>query len=204
MDQKWSSTGAKIAFARLRSDPLDDSEIWISDIDGAQAVVLTNDAGLQYNPVFSPYAKSIVFVSQSARTGGHNLWMMDDKGEHKKQLTRADGIYDLLPDVSPDGQSIVFSSNRNGNFDIWLFDIKSGALRPLTIYEGLDTSPAFSPDGKKIVFTSTRGEGKQIWLMDSAGNNLSQLTLTQSPSQEPAWCDAAQDIFEKKELTPRS
>jgi hypothetical protein len=62
------------------------------------------------------------------------------------------GSDDLSPRFSPDGSSIVFSSDRDGNDEIYVIGVDGTGLARLTSSPGRDLDPSFSPDGSKIVF----------------------------------------------------
>ncbi|MGQ4809405.1 Tol-Pal system protein TolB [Candidatus Entotheonellaceae bacterium PAL068K] len=65
----------------------------------------------------------------------------------------------FAPALSPDGSRLLYASNRSGNLDIWLHDLKGSTPMPpvqLTRDSATDTSPAWSPDGQRIVFVSHR------------------------------------------------
>lgn len=197
MDQKISKDRKKITFARLRPDLMDDSDVWISDLNGEEATCLTNNIGLQYNPVWSPDASHIAFVSRAEDNAlAHNIWIIEREGKNKRQLTQGK-YFDLLPDFSPDGKWIVFSSNRAGNYDIWLLNLDNGALKQITQSSGLDTAPVFSPDGNRIVFVASRSNTNQVWAMDNEGANQVQVTFGQAPCQDPCWCKIDESLIDK-------
>lgn len=187
MDAHWSKDGTKILFTRMRTDLLDDSDIWLVDINGKNLKEITNKNLLQYHPQFID-EKNIVFVSQDPHTHGHNLWRKGLEASAKWTQLTMGPFYDLLPDVSADGQNIVFSSNRSGSFDIWRLNMPSGKLLRLTDQETLATSPSFSPDNKSILFVSAASGSKQIWFMDLDGSHQTQITDDKTQRQEPAWC----------------
>ena len=61
-------------------------------------------------------------------------------------LTRGESV-DRQPVFSPDGARVAFSSDREGNVDIWEIDLRSGGLRRLTTDKADDWDPGYSPDG---------------------------------------------------------
>ena len=52
------------------------------------------------------------------------LWLADADGTNAVSLLD-DGYYNLQPDWSPDSSKIVYASNKSGNMDIWVIDIKN-------------------------------------------------------------------------------
>lgn len=104
----------------------------------------------------------------------------------EKQLTTHTAIDDY-PAWSPDGKKIVFTSDRSGNFDIWVMDADGSSQKQLTINQELDSHPAWSPDGKNIAFWSERLGNRDIWVMDDEGGNQKQLTVNPSYDYAPSW-----------------
>ncbi len=80
---------------------------------------------------------------------------------------------DRQPAYSPDGQFVIFSSNRSGDLDLWIQSTKDGRIWPLTQDREKDWDPAFAPDGKSILWSSDRGTGHlEIWMADFNGTQL--------------------------------
>lgn len=80
---------------------------------------------------------------------------------------------------SPDGKTLVYCAERNGNYDIYAIPVTGGDEVRLTTAEGLDDGPEYSPDGKYIYFNSVRTGLMQIWRMLPDGANQTQLTFDQ-------------------------
>ena len=77
---------------------------------------------------------------------------------------------------SPDGKTLAYCAERNGNFDIYTIPVSGGEETRLTTAEGLDDGPEYSPDGKYIYFNSVRTGLMQIWRMKPDGSEQEQLT----------------------------
>ena len=77
---------------------------------------------------------------------------------------------------SPDGKTLAYCAERNGNFDVYTISVDGGAEKRLTTADGKDDGPEYSPDGQYIYFNSERGGGMQIWRMKADGSEQEQIT----------------------------
>ena len=77
---------------------------------------------------------------------------------------------------SPDGRTLTYCGQRDGNFDIYTVSASGGAEVRLTTNAGKDDGPEYSPDGRFIYFNSDRSGTMQIWRMTPDGANQEQVT----------------------------
>ncbi len=83
---------------------------------------------------------------------------------------------------------IVFTSYRDGNFEIYTMDAEGGNQENLTNHPAYDGQPDWSPDGTKIAFVSGRdGDRSQIYIVDADGRNVIRLTEGQGRKGDPDW-----------------
>ena len=87
-----------------------------------------------------------------------DIWVANEDGSNPVRLTDNTGR-DVYPRFSPDGKWIAFSSNRYGNYDVFVVPMTGGAPRRLTYYTGSDEVVGWSRDSQHIVFRSARGDG---------------------------------------------
>lgn len=84
---------------------------------------------------------------------------------------------DETPKWSPDGNQIVWSSNRTGNYDIFVMDANGANKTNLTNDPKDDKNPVWQPMlGENIVFSSDRDGDSEIYVMDADGGNVTKLT----------------------------
>jgi Tol biopolymer transport system component len=83
---------------------------------------------------------------------------------------------DVRPQWSPDEKQIVFQSNRDGPYHIYLMNADGSQQRALTSGSNNDRHPIFTPDGKTILYDSSDGVTEELWALDLATGNKKQLT----------------------------
>ncbi len=123
------------------------------------------------SPVWMPDGRSVVF-SGLADNGMSDLYQVTVPGGELTRLT-ADTYQDLDPSPSPDGDRLVFASDRTaggeaGAINLFILDRDSGAMRQVTAGPWVDETPVWTRDDR-IYFTSSRGEVLNVWSMDTLG-----------------------------------
>ena len=119
----------------------------------------------------------------------------DDSSE-PRNLTNHEQA-DSWPAWSSDGQHIAFSSNRDGNFEIYVMDSDgSDGSNPRRLTDNLasDRHPAWSSDGQHIAFSSSRDGNYEIYVMGSDGSAPRRLTDNLASDEFPAWSSDGQHI----------
>ena len=94
---------------------------------------------------------------------------------------------DQYPDWSPDGTKIAFTSDRDGDREIYVIDKDGSNPTRLTNNSARDEHPAWSPDGTKIAFRSTRDGNGEIYVMDRDGSYPTNVTNSGASDRAPAW-----------------
>lgn len=105
-----------------------------------------------------------------------------------------------LPTVAatalPPADEIVFQSNRDGDYDLYIVALNGGDARPLTINFANDQYPRVSPDGRRIAFQSDRDGNEEIYVMNRDGSGQTRLTTDPANDRLPAWSpDGTQLVF---------
>ncbi len=96
---------------------------------------------------------------------------------------------------APPAEKIVYVSNRDGNFEIYVMNTNGKKRKKLTENNVADFGPDWSPNGKKIVFASNREGNFEIYSMDADGSNVKRLTQNNANDYEPAWSPDGRKII---------
>lgn len=103
-----------------------------------------------------------------------NIFTVPVEGGEPKPVTQTGPSY--LHGWSTDAKTLVFTGQRNDDFNIYTIPANGGKETQLTTAKGLDDGPEYSPDGKYIYFNSVRSGTMQLWRMHTDGSSQEQLT----------------------------
>jgi serine/threonine-protein kinase len=92
------------------------------------------------------------------------------------------------PRLSPDGKRLALTVLRDGNWDIWVYDIERAVSTRLTFEESTDTEQIWSPDGKYLIFSSNREGSENLYRKRSDGSgDIERLTESQASQWASSW-----------------
>ncbi len=138
-------------------------------IDTGSAIHCNNDHGI------SPDSHWIAISDGSQPDHQSRVYVAPIAGGAPRQVTMNAPSY--WHGWSPDGKTLAFVGQRNGDFDIYTIPFAGGDETRLTTAKGLDDGPEYSPDGKYIYFNSERTGHMQIWRMHADGTSQEQVTF---------------------------
>lgn len=193
---RWTSDG-RVVFGSNRAGGPDDWHVFVVAANGGEPVQITGgDDGIEYNPAMSSDGSTLVYAKAEATPGGPDpfreagIFVSDADGANERQLTTApDGAVDEWPDISPDGEWVVFTRGHIPEGGLYIVNIDGSGLRQLIDGDFEPLRPRWSPDGEWIVVHSNGGrfmvESANVWVVRPDGADLRQLTHEAVPGQ--AW-----------------
>jgi Tol biopolymer transport system component len=190
----WSPDGRKIAFLSTAGTACDFCfHVYVVNADGSGERRLTHNPTPgsarsgpilgNFSPAWSPDGQRIAFVQRHFDPTGPDVgwvWVMSADGREQRKLTGetslAEGRFARLS-WSPDGRRLAFTSDRDGNAEVFTINSEGGGLRRLTNNPEYDGDAAWSPNGRQLVFVSNRDGSHGVYIMNADGSG--QRTLTQ-------------------------
>ncbi len=166
----WTRDGKALIFNR-------NGRLYRFDLaTGAPAELNTDFATHNNNDhVLSFDGKTIGISNHSAEDGNKSIVYTVPLAGGKPRRVTAQG-HSYLHGWSPDGKYLIYTAERNGDFDIYRIPAAGGEEINLTKNKGLDDGSEYSPDGKYIYFNSVRSGSMQLWRMKADGCDPQQVT----------------------------
>ena len=178
----WSYDGKSIVFQKTNPkegvfcDQIFVGKVPVTDAQKFTPKMIGTGKGRSTCAYFLPDGKHIIYASthlgadscppvpDRAKYGNKYIWplynsydifMADMSGKIVKQITSAKG-YDAEATLSPDGKKMIYCSDKSGDLELYVMDLKSGKEIRVTNELGYDGGAWFSPDGTKIVWRASR------------------------------------------------
>ncbi len=120
-----------------------------------------------------------------------SIWRADlakvGGGIQRTQEIVSSNTFDGAPQISPDGNFVIFESQRSASVEIWKCNADGSDLVQLTSFGGHAGTPRWSPDGKWIAFDYRPQEHSQIWVIDADGRNAHAVVSGTGDNVVPSW-----------------
>jgi TolB protein len=162
--------------------------------DGSQERQLTNAPGIQAHSTWAPNGRFLVY--SQIDTNGSSVQAFDVITGTRRLISNHLS-WSMVPHVSPDSSRIAFTSNNDGNHEIYeAHRIRGGrfGIRQLTFTTKLvqNVGPKYSPDGKQILFASDRETvdpltQQDLWVMPASGGKTRRLTNNLNNRESRGW-----------------
>ncbi|MEE2637658.1 MAG: hypothetical protein VYE68_10535, partial [Acidobacteriota bacterium] len=205
-DRVLSLTGVRGYLPTLNADTMEvaSSEgfarLVVNSLDGLQKRVVFDRVQIdRYRGADSPWSPSwsrdgrwIVFgvgLPFGGPADDVDIWRIRPDGSNATNLTLDSAANDAIPNVSSDGERVVFRSMRDGNGEIYMMNIDGTNPRRLTNDPATDTMPAFSSKGDRVAFVSLRDDDYELYLLevgdDGSSGRLERLTHSPGRDMHP-------------------
>lgn len=189
-DIVYALTGTKgiaqtrIAFKGLASKG-GNSEVFVADYDGYNAVPITQDKSIVAAPAWGPGGQFIYYTSY--KLGNPDIYSHEISTGTRKVIARYTGLNTSVS-VSPDGRRVAMILSKSGSPDLYVANADGSNLKQLTRTKADESSPCWSPDSQTICFVSRVRGGPALYTISAEGGEMSRLPTPGALNcTEPDW-----------------
>lgn len=155
---------------------------------GAQRVVVSTPGTQNISPVVSPDGRTVAYGH--VFENGTDLYTVPLEGGTPARITVGRGRISAQPAFSPDGQRIVFMSDRSGYNDVYISDVDGTNAEVLSAATYGDrnnrTGPDWSPDGRLVAYQSLNDRTKHIMTINMRDHSVKSVA-TEGRNDDPSW-----------------
>lgn len=177
---------------RNRPDvPGNEPRLFRASVAGGEPVRLAEEIPGPRTPAVAPHGGTVLVESYRGGPAGFALVAMDSDGTNVRSLV-ADTLDATSAAWLPDGERIVFRSERDGNADLYAVGADGSGLTRLTDDPATDGTapwggPVVSPDGERVAFVSDRNGDREIYVMALDGSELARVTRSEAMDSYPTF-----------------
>ena len=180
---KWSPDGSRLAYVSFeQKKPV----VYVQSIATGARTAVANFFGSNSAPAWSPDGRRLAVVL--SRDGGSQMNLINADGSGQPVRLAASASIDTEPNFSPDGSTIMFTSDRGGTPQIYRIPVNGGTVQRVTFEGQYNISARHSPDGKSFTYIHRCGGRFSVAVQDMSSRQLQVLTegaLDQSPVFSP-------------------
>lgn len=160
-------------------------EVYLCDADGQNLLQLTHDNSVSIGPNWGPGGRQLVYTSYLKSFP--DVYLIEIATGGRKRVANYPGL-NTGATLSPNGRDMALILSKDGNPELYVKNLSSGALTRLTeTRQAAEASPTWSPDGSQIAYVSDRSGSPQLYVVSRSGGEPRRITSRGSQNVAPDW-----------------
>ena len=197
---RWAPESDRIAFA---GDRFGNYDIWTVDVADGTTARITEDTRYEVFPSWTPDGTHLLYVRLNDAWTDHDVLERPAEGGEARLVVQDTDFFDYraggtfgYPDVAPDGEQVLFRSQRSGWINYWLIPYDGGTPRPLAAAEAEQRHARWSPDGKRVLYVENHNGTHELRIMDADGGTPEVVVAPDGMGvvSEPEWSPDGRSI----------
>lgn len=186
----WTPDSREIIFSSNRSGLFG---LWQLALSGREPQAVAGVGPDSVSPSMARNGSQLAYLNRRIQV---NLWKTALDGSGKPEQLTTSARSSAHGEFSPDGQRLVFASDRSGMWQIWRS--RSDGTEPVRLTSmnaGQTSWPRWSPDGKWIAFDSNPEGHADIFVIAAEGGAVRRLTKAAGDDAMPQWSADGKSIY---------
>jgi Tol biopolymer transport system component len=186
--------GSRAVFEKLDADGRNEN-VWTLDLARGIASRVTSGKAADFNPVWMPDGRSIVFSSLRSGVNGDIYSTSASGGGEDRKVLSGGGAGASAEAISPDGKTLVYGTRGpDTRDDIWAVPLGGGKPTPVRATRFVEGSAQFSGDGKWLAFAADDTGRAEVYVRSAADPSV-QIQVSTSGGERPRWRRDGKEIY---------
>jgi Tol biopolymer transport system component len=190
----WMADGRSIVYS---SDRAGGYSLWRVPSAGGVPVLLAGGAARMKHPVTDRSGRRVIYENWHYEINVWRTGRSDESGRGDAPVTRTSEIWNLYPQISPDGERLAYVSTQSGAHELWIANRDGSNPRQLTRADGgIVKVPRWSPAGTHIVYLARGRDAVDVHQVEVSTGRVTRLTHDAINELAPAWThDGSRVLF---------
>ena len=200
----WTARGRALIFA---SDRAGGYSLWRVGAEGGAPQLVAGGAARLKHPVAARALDRVVYESWQYEI---DIWrvglsgQVGQGGQGGMPVIETSELWNLYPQLSPDGSRIAYVSTQSGSHELWLASADGSNQRQLTDFGSESQArtrgtsvraPRWAPDGQRLVFAAHRGGRVDVYVLAVDSGALTALTADEAVEVAPSWSADSRRVY---------
>ena len=188
----WDADGKHLIFSSDRAGGI---SVWRVPASGGEPTLLAGGGAKLKHPTVARRTGLVAYEDWQYEINLREQSTVEDEAQTSTPVSPTGDRWNFHPQISPDGQRLVFQSTRSGQYELWLGDRDGRNARPLT-RSGVYKSPArWSPDSRRLVFATRRSGVTDVSVLDITDGGVRTLVSDDTAAVAPAWSADGASVY---------
>jgi Tol biopolymer transport system component/DNA-binding winged helix-turn-helix (wHTH) protein len=188
----WDTDGNHVIFSSDRGGGI---SVWRVPVSGGEPTLLAGGGAKLKHPTVARRTGLVAYEDWQYEINLREQSTVEDEAQTSVPVSPTGDRWNFHPQISPDGQRLVFQSTRSGQYELWLGDRDGRNARPLTRSAVYKSPARWSPDSRRLAFTTRRSGVTELSILDVTDGGVRTIVSDSTAAVAPAWSADGTSVY---------